>query len=88
MVTNKQECEDAAKLLGLPDLSAYELQDQARPHGCIYASNDWLSIASPTKHPHSNIPCGSIDHKRVYECICARSGMITRSPICTKITFR
>ena len=73
-ISTKKECEDAAKVLGLLDTSAYELQDPARPHGCHYADNDWLGIASPEGHPYANIPCGSTDHKRDYECICSRSG--------------
>ena len=75
MIRSKKECEDASKLLGLRDLSAFELQDQSRPHGCVYADNEWLGWASPEGHPNKNVPCGSSD-TFVYDCICARSGKI------------
>jgi len=72
MITNKQECEEAANILGLVDKYAYESQTNGKPYGCIYASNDWLAFASPLDHPYGNTPCGS-HSVHVYDCLCAKT---------------
>ena len=76
MLSTKKECEDAADVLELTDNLAYEIQDTQRPQGCIYASNDWLSWASPDGHPDPSKPCGTIDSRMTYSCICSRAGKI------------
>ena len=74
MLSTKKECEDAADVLELSDNSAYEIQDTQRPQGCIYASNDWLSWASPDGHPDPSKPCGTHDSGMKYSCLCSRAG--------------
>ena len=81
MLKSKKECEEAADVLELSDSSLFELQDPLRPQGCIYASNDWLSWASPHSHSDPSKPCGSIDSGMTYSCICSRTGNF--KPFCT-----
>ena len=84
MVATKKECEEAAVILRLNDITAYEMQREERPMGCIYGISgkrayDWLSWASPKNHPslHKTLKasCGSIHQFRnnkpvTYNCIC------------------
>ena len=72
MLRSKEECEDAAKVLELMATTAHVIQIAERPTGCIYASNNWLSWASPHNHPNPNTPCGAAD-RYPYSCICSTS---------------
>ena len=72
MLESKIECEQAAADLGLSDTSAFESQNDARPHGCIYAVTECLNWQSPeTQYPSA--PCGSGNEgDNVYNCICLK----------------
>jgi len=74
MITNKQECEEAAKSLGLVMKEANLRQQKGKPHGCIYASNDYLVFASPVGHSYDPSPCGSRFYAATYDCLCAEKG--------------
>ena len=69
MIGSKIECEQAATDLGLEDASAYESQTNGRPHGCIYADNDWLNWYSPGS-PYPSASCGAHNGLYNYNCIC------------------
>ena len=69
MIRNKDECERKAILLGLSDTSASVVQDEQRPHGCIYASNDWLGMNTALS---GNVWCGSSDSGFRYSCLCEK----------------
>ena len=69
-------CESAVKHLGLSDTVAYSRQYDGRPHGCIYASNDWLSWYNSVDSPYVSALCGSTQGYYEYDCICATSGKI------------
>ena len=64
------ECEAAAAALSLADTSVSAHGIAARPPGCIYASNDWLSYSTLSDAEAS--ACGATDGY-VYECICKLS---------------
>ena len=71
MLESKIECEQAAADLGLSDTSAFESQNDARPHGCIYADHVWLNWNSPeTQYPSAS--CGSEEWGYAYNCICLK----------------
>ena len=76
MITNRQDCERAAKNLHLLDITSSEYQFADRSHGCLIQfvnrGGDYLVWAPPEYHPHANIPCGSKD----FSCICAKNGTI------------
>ena len=67
MISNENECEEAAQLLGLKYTSASDYSTSGRPRGCIYAaSNDWLIW-----NPHGgNHACGTVDAYETYNCLC------------------
>ena len=69
MISNKDECERKATLLGLADTSASVVHDEQRPYGCIYATNDWLGMNTALS---CNVCCGSTDSGFRYSCICER----------------
>ena len=85
LVESKDECEEAAKFLNLEDTTAHASQTSGRPHGCIYASNNWLSWYSPlapSAFYSPPAPCG-VDfgsagpygnHEMIFSCIC-RTGI-------------
>ena len=63
-VSSLNECEAAASSLGLPDNTAYFMHDNPNlPHGCIYASYDWLAWNEAIS---ASVDCGSNGH----DCIC------------------
>ena len=69
-IQDKLECEEAAKSLDLPDYSAPDysrLQDHNKPHGCIYADNDYLEL---NDYQYPATECGSHDGSYTYDCIC------------------
>ena len=74
MVGSKIECDQAATDLSLKDHSAYVTQigRYHRPHGCIYANNNWLQWYSPgASYPSAS--CGSHDGSALnssFNCIC------------------
>ena len=72
MITSRAECERAAASLNLLDTTSNSdsYPVDGRPHGCIYASNDWLSVSSPNGHPHANVSCGTNHSGQRYDCIC------------------
>jgi len=86
LVESKDECEEAAKFLNLEDTTAHASQTSGRPHGCIYASNNWLSWYSPlapSAFYSPPAPCG-VDfgsagpygkHEMIFSCIC-RTGEV------------
>ena len=72
-IATLNDCELAAKALGLTDYSVYghgPLQVEGKPYGCIYASSDWLSWAPEDGHPYGNVPCGTYFAGVPYDCIC------------------
>ena len=73
-VKSEEVCESAASYLGLADTGAYSGQDEGRPYGCIYASNDWLGWYDPKNSSYPSVPCGSTQNFNAYDCICARRG--------------
>ena len=74
MITNKKECEEAAKFLGLADTDSDEYEFGDRPHGCInkeyQGGSNYLIWATTESHPHPNVPCGT----NSFDCICAKYG--------------
>ena len=73
-VKSEEVCESAASYLGLADTDAYSGQDEGRPYGCIYASNDWLGWHDSTNSPYSATSCGSLQDYDQYDCLCAVPG--------------
>ena len=73
IVTSKEACEIAATNLGLSDTSAYSTTTSIRPHGCIYASNDWLAWNGPWND--ASVPCGTKHGYIEYDCLCKASGI-------------
>ena len=77
-VTSKEACEIAATKLGLSYTSAVtRLRNSGRPHGCIYASNNWLAWNGPWND--ASVPCGTKQGAYEYDCLCKTSG---RTSIC------
>ena len=80
LVKTKEECEQAATMLGLSDTTASSAQLNGRPHGCIYASNGWLNWYEPIGSPYPSVSCGSrfSDSSYVdsvyYDCLCSKPG--------------
>ena len=76
LVRYKRECDFAATKLGLSDTTASSYNDQyvRRPHGCIYASNDWLQWNDLMESPNASVPCGTRDGIVEYDCLCIRPG--------------
>jgi hypothetical protein len=73
-VQNKAECELAVTSLGLQDTTAREVQISGRPHGCIYASNNWLQWYSPDGSSYPSGDCGTVQFGAKYACICRLPG--------------
>ena len=80
LVSSKEECELAATSLGLSNTTAYSSDILGRPHGCIYASIDWLGWHDTLSSPHISVPCGSnssmanSSHLYDYDCLCKKEG--------------
>ena len=71
MISDKEECENAAISLGLRDTSAVIRSNKPRPNGCIVnRATHWLAWHDST----NDIPCGAIDTSQSkrpsYDCIC------------------
>ena len=74
MIGSKVECERAATDLGLLDTSATSFPTTGRPHGCIYADDDFLNWYSPGG-PYPSASCGverQHPYPIVYNCICLK----------------
>ena len=84
MITNKDDCQAAAKALGRTDITVFgngPFPKKGRPHGCINAIpprmyNDWLSWSPSIGHPYDNVPCGTLDKGFKYECLCVVTGKL------------
>ena len=74
LVSSKEECELAATSLGLSDATATSSDTLGRPHGCIYASKDWLNWHDPLFSLHTSFPCGSNQGGFDYDCLCKKQG--------------
>ena len=83
LVKTKEECEQAATMLGLSDTTASSAQLNGRPYGCIYASNGWLNWYEPIGSPYRSVSCGSrfSDSDSIedvdsvyYDCLCSKPG--------------
>ena len=80
MITSRAECERAAVSLKLVDTSSTDNYPvDGRPYGCIYASNNWLSVSSSNGHPYTNVACGTHHGGEDYDCICKTSGNLQLS---------
>ena len=81
MITTARECEEAAKILNLQDISK-DLQidgcSNGCMYGCTYGENDLLRFGSPESpwYPAKNVPCGSPILWNRYDCICKYTGKI------------
>ena len=75
-VSSKEECELAATSLGFSNATVYSSDPSSRPHGCIYASIDWLGWQSMP----SSVPCGAKSSNSIsayryyYDCFCKKEG--------------
>merc|ERR1711871_961575 len=67
-IEKRAECHAASVSLGLKDNSIAGWGVPGRPHGCIYASNDWLSFAEDK----TSTPCGTYHAGFTYSCLCAK----------------
>ena len=71
MIQTKDECEQAASLLGYSDTSATEDQIDKRPYGCIYAwYGSFLQWYPSDGSPYQSARCGGYDSGFFYNCIC------------------
>ena len=74
-ISNKSECETAARYLGLKDTSARETDSSLKPNGCVYALNnvdagqlrDYLIWNTGGEDTH----CGVTELDVEQHCICA-----------------
>ena len=80
LVRSKEECELAATSLGFSNATVYASDISDRPHGCIYASIDWLGWHDPLSFPDQSVPCGYKSSKTSssyiydYDCLCKKEG--------------
>ena len=81
----EEMCEFAASHLALSDTDTYAGQDEGRPYGCLYASNDWLGWYDPTNSPYPSTACGSYQGSNRYDCICAVPGNIVHFEIFLRV---
>ena len=75
-ILNKEECETAARSLGLSDTSAHDITKYGtlynRPSGCIFNKdigygNNWLGWYDVA----NDVTCGSPDgHGAYFNCLC------------------
>ena len=95
-VTSKEACEIAATKLGLSYTSyTFYGASRNRPHGCIYASNDWLAWNDyPLHWNDASVPCGTKQGSNEIDCLCTsgRASIIhfldVANYITTQITCR
>ena len=76
MASSLEECETAAKSIGLPFDNSVDYQAEYYPHGCLYVhyeSSAYLQWVSPEENRFENEPCGSklegYDDYKI-DCIC------------------
>ena len=79
-ITSEDKCKAAAKNLGLVDTSPSRFRSPEIPHGCVYASNDWLGWKSPIGAPSVSKTCGTRLVSKTcgtctYDCICTIQGI-------------
>ena len=85
MISNKQQCNQAAKELNLEDITSSEHQSGDRAHGCLTHTFPPYLVWAPTEsHPHDNVPCG----ENSYNCICVKSGKIPFALMKYKCMFK
>ena len=74
MVTSQSQCDLAALELDLSDTSADNYENEGRPHGCVYASDNILNWVDPSDASFASAACGSTQGSWSFDCLCVRIG--------------
>ena len=92
MITNKEECYQAAKDLHLGIKTSAEHQIRGEPQGCLWmgawtvehGTGSHLLWAPSEANPYPNVPCGTT----LYNCICSKPSKINFLLVKQKCTFK